>query len=258
MFLHESIYVYPPFGERNSVSPRLLYLLKQHSWPFRDGGAGALVLHERHEPGRFDAVKRLVEREFPTTKVSFGIGPEYEDADFAAGELFDVTGFAEGPIAKGFYELRSCEACGDRPRDYWNGRRPRSIEAKGLFLYKVGLHMIHYQARSRFESVGISGIEFYPLDEEGRYSYFTANTDLGDIVLPPEEVVDYRGRCPKCRRYLWTRFIGPTRHRRANWNGDDVVSGGVLTGPLFSRRALQVMQELDPSIKPSAPVLLVD
>jgi hypothetical protein len=258
MHLYEWINVSPPvLRQRMKCDVELLFdAVHGLGLPFNETGH-SMVLYGPYQAGRYEMVRDLVAKLSPNVKVSHSKNTVYDEADFERADLF-VVYFADIPLGSGFYDQHGCDACGEPPRDVWNGRRPKSIRSSSPFVAEHGGNdLVSIEGRESFEERAVRGMQHEPFDEEGRYSRFTARSSLGDMVIPDEYVEGYRGRCAKCGRYLWTRYFGPIQHCRANWNGDDIVIGGLLRRPLYSRKALMVIRDLVPGLKPDMPVFLV-
>lgn len=101
-----------------------------------------------------------------------------------------------------------------------------------------------------------SGVVLSPFDRKQEYYYLLAKSRLSNLLMPPDEVIDYRGRCNKCGQPQFGMKFGPLRYESAEWNGDDVVHCDFHSRNIYTPKAFKFLKGSGKGIIRSGIVLL--
>lgn len=224
------------------------------TYPFVVHGS-TLLLHKEYSPGTFEDVEARLRAAGVLPKLFHSIFPEYDEADFADAPLLNVA-FPDVSISGEVFVVR-CPICGQRRTERECRRQVRRVDSNAhLASVNGAVEIVSHSALDALVRAGLSGLDTRPFDEQGRYLYLAAQTELGRLVIREDETRGYRGRCAGCGRPLFDVHFGPFRFQRRSWSGDDFVWAELVDRVVVSQAAFAELLKLETGVMRLSPVLL--
>lgn len=224
------------------------------AYPFEVSGS-SLLLHKDYFPGVFEDVKERLRAAKVQPRLFHSIYPEFDDADYSAAPLLSIA-FPDVSIGGEVFVVK-CPACGTRRTERECRRQVRRLDLNANVASVNGaVEILTYSTLNALSLAGLSGLVARPFDEQGCYSYLAARTELGELVIRPDETRGYRGRCTECGRPVFDVHFGPFRFLQRNWSGDDFVWAEFIDHVVVSQAAFAELLKLEARVMRLSPVLL--
>jgi hypothetical protein len=224
------------------------------SYLFERSGS-SLIIHQDYRVGAVEDIAQRLAAANLTPRLFHNIYPEFEEADFSEAPLVNVA-FPDVSIS-GEPMVLKCPECGTRrtSRDY--GKWVRRVSSAAPVLSVNGaVDILTYAALDQIRDAGLRGLEDHPFDEEGRYSYLAARTELGEALIHTDETRGYRGRCGVCGRPLFDVHFGPFRFSRGKWSGEDFAWAEIIDRVVVSHAAYAQLVRMGTGVMRLSPVVL--
>lgn len=243
-----------PSMELARPAEELIVLFQQHGHSFAVEGSGLRFLGP-YEPGRLAAVTSVLSKHDLDLQIAHSIWPIYENEDYAKAPLWIVR---FPPIwMDGIVRSVVCEACGKK-QFFTN---PDLIVAKvpgkkAIANISGRCDIVRENLRTAIEEA-LTGVVFSAFDTAGQYCCLSSAVRLSTLIAREDEVLNYRGICPKCSVPQFDMYFGPLRFARNGWNGEDVVwCDFPIAGLVFTPKAFNLFRKFEKGTKRDGIVLL--
>jgi hypothetical protein len=209
---------------------------------FKDHGR-TLLLNEEFSSMRLSIVQKFIKDQGWDLKIDHSIWTVYEDKDYEQNPLWTLL-FPEIRIDGVDFE-RKCKICSKSTVVVDSNKRvPKVKSKKPIVIVNGQFTIVKKELKIKMESE-LSGTYFEPFDECGEYFHLLAKSHLCDLVNTPDDFIEYGGICKECNLPVFKMFFSALKYSKANWNGDDVVSGAFHSGVFFTEKAFTLLKSVE-------------
>lgn len=231
-------------------------LLTQNGYKFEDNGISLIIRKEFKSPGFFENIKKIIKIINFNLKLNRFIDIEYSKEDWESAELIRIL-FPEAWLNDKSFET-TCKKCGKKKIEVDTGYQISSFNSnKPIICINGEFTVVNKQTKNKIIQTGYKGALFTAFDKSGNYFHLSARSSITGLIIKEDEVLNYKGICPKCGKHDYDMILGPTRYPKSNWNGDDFVIDEFMGQILVSKKTYDQLKKIDKKIERDEPIFLV-